>query len=254
MKRLSFLKRSEMALHPLAKQLYCLMERKKSNLAMAADVTHAEKLLHLADLLGPHLCILKTHIDILEDFTPSVIDSLKTLSKKHDFLLFEDRKFADIGNTVKYQYTKGLYRISEWAHLINVHTLPGPGILKGLGPLNEDRGVLFIAEMSSDNHLFTKEYTSQTLAIAEAHPESVLGFITQHALSPNPQWLYLTPGIQFSKKSDELMQRYITPEEAILNQGTDIMIVGRGILEAENILYETKRYQKAGWDAYLKSL
>lgn len=104
-KELSFRARAELpGVHPVAARLLTLMEKKQTNLCLSADVTGSKELLQLAASLGPSICILKTHIDILNDFTQDVVKELRALADQHEFLIFEDRKFADIGNTVKHQY------------------------------------------------------------------------------------------------------------------------------------------------------
>lgn len=104
-KELSFRTRAELpGVHPTAARLLALMEKKQTNLCLSADVTSSRELLQLAAALGPSICVLKTHIDILNDFTPEVVKELRKLADQHEFLIFEDRKFADIGNTVKHQY------------------------------------------------------------------------------------------------------------------------------------------------------
>lgn len=256
MKRLSYSSRAKLCEHPLAKRLFSLMDEKEINLALSADVTSCEDLLKLADELGPEICLLKTHVDILTDFSASFIKELVTLSQKHQFLIFEDRKFADIGNTVKHQYQGGIYHIAEWADIINAHSLPGPGIVSGLLEvgLKKNRGLLLLAEMSSTGNLIDERYSKKTLEIAEQFPEFVMGFIAQKKISSDPKWLYMTPGVQLAEKNDALGQAYITPEQALVFNQSDIIIVGRGILQALDQLEEAKKYRKAGFEAYLSQL
>jgi uridine monophosphate synthetase len=253
--RLSYRARAGLCKHPLAKQLLYLMADKQTNLALSADVTSAENLIGLIEQTAAEICILKTHIDIIDDFTPALTNKLRELADQHQFLLFEDRKFADIGNTVKHQYAGGIYRIADWAHIVNAHTLPGPGIISALAEIGipKQRGLLLLAEMSSAENLLDATYAKKTLNMAKACPEFVLGFIAQHKLSNEPHWIYLTPGVQLQTGRDNLGQQYTTPEQA-LNQGTDIIIVGRGIVSSPDLEQTAKLYRQAGWNAYLNLL
>jgi uridine monophosphate synthetase len=252
----NFSERATHCTNPVAKKLFQLMSVKKTNLALSADVTNSAALLQLAEDIGPEICVLKTHIDIISDFTPSLTAELQKLAKQHDFLIFEDRKFADIGNTVKQQYAGGVYRIADWADIINAHCLPGPGIISGLADvgLKKNRALLLLAQMSSENNLLDESYTQKTLAFAESFPEFVIGFISQRKLSDNPAWIYMTPGVQLAEGKDSLGQQYITPQQAIIKNGSDIIIVGRGILGSNLPVNAAKEYREAGWQAYQNSL
>jgi uridine monophosphate synthetase len=253
---LTYTERAKYCQSDIAKRLLTLLDAKQTNLALSADVTSAKELLDLAESLGPEICVLKTHIDIISDFTPALTKRLRELADKHQFLIFEDRKFADIGNTVKHQFEGGVYRIADWADIVNAHSLPGPGIIEGLASAThgKPRGLLLLAEMSSAGHLMDSRYQQQTLAMAEQYPGFTIGFITQHALSADPQWINMTPGIQLQTGTDKLGQQYVTPEQAILENHTDIIIVGRGIVAASDKLAEAKRYRESAWVAYLKRL
>lgn len=253
---LTYQDRIPYATNSCAKNLLQIMANKQTNLAVSLDVTNSAELLQLTTLLAPYICVLKTHIDILTDFTPALTKQLTELADKHQFLIFEDRKFADIGNTVSLQYGAGIYHIAEWAHITNAHTVPGPGVIAGLKQvgLPKERGLLLLAEMSSNGNLARGEYADATFTMAQQHKDFVIGFIAQRKLSDDPGFIYLTPGVQLTAGDDALGQQYTTPQQVILQQQSDVIIVGRGIYQADDPIAAAKLYQAAGWEAYLQRL
>ncbi|KAL2916524.1 orotidine 5'-phosphate decarboxylase [Polyrhizophydium stewartii] len=250
----TYTQRAEAHTNAAAVRLLRLMDAKKTNLSVAADVTTKKELLHLADALGPYICVFKTHIDIVTDFDQDLVDQLEKLAEKHSFLIFEDRKFADIGNTVKLQYSAGVYRIASWSHITNAHPLPGEGIVKGLAEVGMplSRGLLLLAEMSSQGSLATGSYTLEAVRMAQRNRDFVFGFIGQQRMDVPEDFVYLTPGVGLEAKGDGLGQQYRTPEQVILDSGCDVIIVGRGIYGSGDIAANAQRYREAGWNAYLK--
>jgi uridine monophosphate synthetase len=353
--RLSYAKRAENAIHPLSAYLLRLITLKKSNLCLSADVSTTQQLLNLADQIGPSI-VVKTHYDLINnwDYDPDHGTGVKLahLARRHGFLIFEDRKFGDIGNTVQLQYTEGTAKIIEWSHITNVNMIPGKAAVTAMAEAaarwrerkryevktditvgtprpesvdseNEDetetpmpeehgldahragnvgrkasivsittvsqhfedansprtyegfeeeslpgieeppleRGLLILAQMSSQGNFMTREYTNACVESAREHGDYVMGFISQETLNTKAgdQFISMTPGCQLPPRhvdegtqvaGDGKGQQYNTPHKLIAQLGNDIVIVGRGIIKAADPVGEAERYRKRAWEAY----
>lgn len=203
----------------------------------------------------------------MSDFGEATIAGLQTLSSKHNFMIFEDRKFVDIGNTVQKQYDGGALRISEWAHIVNASVLAGDGIIEALAQTASskhfgyrgERGLLILAEMTTKGSLASGDYTKASVESAKKHKDFVIGFVATQALtflgdktdSDAEDFVVFTTGVNRATKGDKLGQQYQTPESAI-RKGADFIIAGRGIYATEDPVKMAKLYREEGWSAYLE--
>ena len=247
-KRLSYEQKLEITKHPTAQKLLQTAINKKSNLIVSADVMTTSELLNLAEKVGPQIVALKTHIDIIKDFDhDKTILPLVDLARKHNFLLMEDRKFADIGSTQELQFSKGIYQISKWADMVTSHLIAGKKSLECF----KNVGVIAILGMSCEGTLTDAHYQEEGLKIVEEQP-NIMGCVAQRKI--NKEMLLFTPGVSLEQSGDDKGQQYNTPDHVFHNLHTDFIIVGRGIYLAEDAEKSSENYREIGWKAYEKSL
>jgi uridine monophosphate synthetase len=128
--------------------------------------------------------------------------------------------------------------------------------LEELGPPPFYRSLLLLAQMSSKDNLFTPQYTAACVQHAREHADFVIGFIAQRSLNtePDDNFITMTPGVQLASTGDALGQQYNTPRKVIIEGGSDVIIVGRGILAAQDRRRAALDYRKQGWLAYEERL
>jgi len=239
----------EKPIHPFRKKLKDIINEKQTNLILSADLTSYQKVLDIAKTLGPYICGVKIHIDLLGNFHDKqelihFVKSLKQIAMRHCFIIIEDRKFSDIGHTVSKQFQNGFFEINKWADAITVHSVGGPGVLESIRKVNPEMGVIIVAEMSSQGNLIDRNYTQKTIEMAAENSDLVIGLVLQHVEHYNipKNLLIFTPGISINRETDEFDQTYSTPAKK-MQAGTDLLIVGRDLYESKQPIAVAERYQ-----------
>ncbi|GMT10034.1 hypothetical protein PFISCL1PPCAC_1331, partial [Pristionchus fissidentatus] len=255
--RLSLQAREKMATCPVSKRLFSLMHTKATNLCLAIDYDEGEKILELADKAGPFVCAVKVHADTIDEFNETWTSKLVALANKHDFLIFEDRKFADTGNTLSMQVRRNA---ASWADIVTVYALPGEkSIHSAFAPIIADpstrlKGILLIAQLSCEGSLCDDNYTKGTVSVAENNQDIVCGFIAQEKVSDAAGLIHWTPGVSLDETTDGKGQQWRSVERAIMEQQNDIVIVGRAICNKATPASELRRYRDAAWEALTSTM
>ena len=255
-------KRWDNCAHPLSHQYMLSAFKKKSAVILAADFFKIADLLKVIDSVGEYVTAIKTHVDMIEDFDRHSWDEVIKAAKKYDLLIFEDRKFADIGRVSQFQMG-GLYDIRSWADIVTSHSISGPDVVDGIAAswdaVERIGGVFLLAQMSSRENLLSEEYSNRTIQIGTASPH-VLGYIgngsskeeiAELRRKAGVGKLIWTPGVNISARDGVLGQRYGHPADAIVS-GSDGVIVGSGIIRSENPIEAAIKYAEVSWNALME--
>ena len=250
------------ATSPMARRYMEVAASKQSLVCLAADRTTMAGLFDLLDAVGKHVAALKTHVDLVDDWTPEAWSSFCAAAHDADLLIFEDRKFADIGGISRNQMA-GKYDIRAWSDLVTAHLISGPDIVDGLqaawADVGRQGGVLLLAQMSSRGNLLHPAYTEEVVAKGRVH-DGVFGFIGNGSRPEELASLrervgdakmIWTPGVNLAVGDGAMGQRYGDPTEAVL-AGSDCTIVGSGIHKAADPRAAAEAYAKASWDGLMQ--
>ena len=110
--------------HPLSHEFMRVACEKQSLVVLAADLPTADSIVELIEEVGEYVCALKTHVDMVEGFDMGDWTRVVDAARSKGMLLFEDRKFADIGRVAQTQMG-GLYDIRSWADLVRTNEQRG---------------------------------------------------------------------------------------------------------------------------------
>ena len=235
---------------------------KQSLICFAADLQTIESVRETVESIGPYIACLKLHVDIVEDWNPDGWKDVCDLAKSLDVLIWEDRKFADIGR-VSRQQMGGVVDIRSWADLVTSQLISGPDVVDGLqsgwGDVGRKGGVLLLAQMSSRGNLLVPNYTKSVVEQGKKM-SGVMGFIGNGSNPDDIKSLremvgegkmIWTPGINLNTGDGVAGQQYGHPRDAVL-AGADCLIVGSGIYRSNDPVGAAKEYAKVSWEALLE--
>lgn len=221
----------------ITQNLLEIMKSKQSNLVVSLDITDENELLNKLSSIGEHILAVKLHYDIITNPSNTFPDKINELKKGKNFLVIEDRKFADI----PYISLKQLDNLKQFADIVTVHGVCGEKLIEELNKTNI--GILLVHQLSIENNLIDNIYSNKVKDIALKF-NNVVGFVSQDRVLDD--YLTFTPGVNLNVKTDNKGQTYRNIDEC----NSDIFIVGRGVYGSNDINSTTNMYRKLAFSKY----
>lgn len=200
-----------------------LIEKIDKKIIWAADTSTMKGLFLGLDKYASKLSILKIHIDTFPDYSHENILKLQEYKTKYGFLIWEDRKFADIGHIMKQQVRNSVYNYLDWVDIFTIHGLVGS---ESIGSVIDDFDKIkwiLVGQMSSCNNLIDKNYTEACVEMYRTY-DNIVGMVCQEDLGKDI--VQVVPGISKHVIGDKAGQSY---SQMCDKAFADFFVIGRSI-------------------------
>ena len=212
---------------------------------VALDFNQKDSCLAFVDQLDSTMCRLKVGKEMFTLFGPALVEELH----KRGFDVFLDLKFHDIPNTVN-KAVAAAASLGVW--MVNVHASGGPRMMEAaaqaLANLQQAPKLIAVTVLTS-----MEQSDLEAIGLQASPQEQVERLATlanrcgldgvvssaQEAAKIKQLcgagFLTVTPGIRPANALQDDQRRIMTPETALKN-GSDYLVIGRPITQAENPL------------------
>ena len=201
----------------------CLVHHLNKKIIWAADTGTMKELFAGLDNYGSKIAILKIHIDTFCDYSHENVVKLQMYKEKYGFMIWEDRKFADIGNIMKQQVRNSVYNYLDWVDMFSIHGLVGGECIKSVIQEFDKIKWILVGQLSCSNNLIDRNYTESCVQIYKKH-DNIIGMVCQEDLGKDI--IHIVPGISKHVVADDAGQTY---KQMCDKPFADFFVVGRSI-------------------------
>jgi uridine monophosphate synthetase len=246
--------------HQLASFMLSEMITKKTALCLSLDTSTWEAAKKLIHQCGEYIIMVKTHVELYQDYNDNFESEIKELAKQYHFFIMEDRKLSDVAKISYRQTTSGNYNISNWANFVTVHGLNADSYLNMMKQHYGTKDCInycpvIVSQMNDNLCMIGEEYTQKCLDVIDKYPQFSPLIVCQ-SLPKRKDIIKCTPGVVLTTQeedSDVDLCRYRNVEKAIQVDGNHIVIVGSSIIYDENPKEAAQKFQVESWKVFEES-
>ena len=219
-----------------------IINQKQTSVCLSLDVASFEYGKYVLDICGPYICMVKLHPDLLYDWVSNPLrhsNTLKELADLYNFMIMADLKLVDVPAISYKQLVNPNYLIHTWADFVTVMSINYSGIVTYLASKDITRNItpVPVTEMNvSGSSLFQEaDYQNFVAGLLDAGGVQIVVSQRSYAgLLKAKNIMSMTPGVIIHPATgDNPLQKYRTIQEAICQDGNQIVIIGGSIINTE---------------------